>query len=77
MATIINAMPEIKRTGRAPKYPWAEWLDGNARLLEKDRDFDSKLVSFRHHAYLAGKQHGVKVSCVTVNDTTIAIQAIL
>lgn len=75
MATIINAMPEIKRPGRVPKYPWAEWLDGNARLLEQGTDFESEPRSFRTQAYKVAKEHAVKISVVTVTDTTLALQA--
>lgn len=30
----------MPRTGRPPKHPWDEWLDGQVHRLAPDRDFD-------------------------------------
>lgn len=75
MATIINELPEQIRPGRAPKYPWGEWLDGKARLLEQGVDFDCSMGGVKAGAYAAARKHAIKVRIVTVDDNHLAMQA--
>lgn len=55
MAKIVDEIP-----GRQ-YYPWAEWFDGQARLLEPGIDFTCEAEGMRSAAYGAAKQQGLKV----------------
>lgn len=35
------------RNGRASKYPWDEWSDGNTYLAKEGKDYTCKTISFR------------------------------
>lgn len=35
------------KMGRPPKYPWHKWADGRRHTLQRGKDFDAELVSFR------------------------------
>lgn len=70
---VLSEMPARTR-GREEKYPWAEWFDGQARLLEAGIDFDTERTDMRAVAYVAAKRHGVKITTATI-DANIALQA--
>lgn len=55
MAKIVDSIP-----GRQ-YYPWQEWFDGQARLLEPGVDFTCEPEGMRSAAYGAAKQQGLKV----------------
>ena len=55
MAKIVETIP-----GRQ-YYPWEEWFDGKARLLEHGVDFTCEPEGMRSATYGAAKQHGLKV----------------
>lgn len=75
MATIITEMPTQTRAGRTPKYPWGEWFDGQVRLLTQGEDFDCTTGSLRANAYKTARDHAKKISVVTVDEVTLALQA--
>ena len=74
MAKLLQALPAQIRAGRTEMYPWADWFDGQARLLEKGIDFDALPESMRSCAYAAARRHGVKISLRTIGND-LAIQS--
>ena len=74
MAKLLEALPAQIRKGKAEQYPWADWFDGQARLLENGIDFDALPESMRSCAYAAARRHGVKISLRTIGND-IAIQS--
>ena len=68
MARILEALPAQIRKGRAEQYPWTDWFDGQAWLLEKGIDYDAEADSMRSCAYAAARRHGVKIALRTVGD---------
>ena len=74
MAKLLEALPAQIRAGRTEMYPWADWFDGQARLLENGIDFDALPESMRSCAYAAARRHGVKISLRTLGND-IAIQS--
>lgn len=79
MPKIINEMPAATRGSRAPKYPWDEWFDGQAREFVQgdgdDADFKATIRSFTGMAYAAGRTYGKKVVIRKTGENTIAMQA--
>lgn len=61
------------------KYPWAEWLDGQARLLSMREDFPDyeKLQSARMLTLRAARKHGLKARSVKLNDDEFIFQVVL
>ena len=74
MAKLLEALPAQIRAGRTEQYPWADWFDGQARLLENGIDFDALPESMRSCAYAAARRHGVKISLRTIGNA-LAIQS--
>lgn len=74
MAKLLEALPAQIRAGRTEMYPWADWFDGQARLLENGIDFDALPESMRSCAYAAARRHGVKISLRTIGND-LAIQS--
>ena len=75
MAKILEVLPPQIRKGREEQYPWADWFDGQAWLLENGVDFDALPESMRSCAYAAARRHGVKISLRTIgNDLAIQSQ---
>ena len=74
MARILEALPPQVRKGREEQYPWADWFDGQAWLLEQGIDYDAETVSMRSCAYAAARRHGVKIAMRTIGDD-LALQA--
>lgn len=48
-----------KRTGRRPKYPWDEWLNGATWKLERGIDFHVPAKSFRTSLYAQARKRGM------------------
>ena len=71
---ILTELPAPTRN-KAEKYPWAEWLDGTPRLLEKGVDYDCGTEGLRSGAYAAARRHAVKILVRTIGDD-LALQAI-
>ena len=74
MAKLLEALPAQIRAGRTEMSPWADWFDGQARLLENGIDFDALPESMRSCAYAAARRHGVKISLRTIGND-LAIQS--
>ena len=74
MAKLLQALPAQIRAGRTEQYPWADWFDGQAWLLENGIDFDALPESMRSCAYAAARRHGVKSSLRTLGND-LAIQS--
>ena len=72
MATIVEALPESKRSSR---HPWDEWLDGQVRLLEPGTDFASKVSSFQAIAFQTAKRRGLGLK-IRVRPEGVYIQAV-
>lgn len=60
-------MPDDKR-GAIPKYPWAEWMDGQARQAERGVDYGISDSSLRSLLHSKAKERGMKVRCRTTTD---------
>lgn len=58
MAEILTADAMPERRGRARKYPWDEWCDGQVRRLKRGKDYTcttrSMSVQIRQHAGALG-----------------------
>ena len=74
MAKILEALPPQIRKGKAEQYPWADWFDGQVRLLESGIDYDAETDSMKSCAYAAARRHGVKITMRTVGED-LALQA--
>jgi hypothetical protein len=74
MAKFLEELPAQIRAGRAEQYPWADWFDGQVRLLESGIDYDAETDSMRSCAYAAARRHGVKIAMRTIGDD-LALQA--
>jgi len=58
----------------AKKYDWDNWLNGSAWELEKGKDFDIEVSSFRCGAYLAAGRRGKRLQ-TSQNGDKIVIMA--
>ena len=79
MAEIIKkATWETSRIpkGRPSKYPWDEWLDGQARILTPGEDFDATIQSFRTLAHGVANRRGLRLRTAERQDGRFQIQAI-
>ncbi len=75
MTKILEVLPPQIRKGREEQYPWADWFDGQVRLLESGIDYDAETVSMKSCAYAAARRHGVKIALRTVGND-LALQAL-
>ena len=75
MAKFLEELPPQIREGRTEQYPWADWFDGQARLLESGIDYVAVTDSMRSCAYAAARRHGVKIAMRTVGED-LALQAL-
>jgi len=75
MAKILEALPAQVRLGRTERYPWADWFDGQVRLLESGIDYDAETISMKSCAYAAARRHGVKITMRTVGED-LALQSL-
>jgi len=75
MTKILEVLPPQIRKGREERYPWADWFDGRARLLENGMDYDAETISMKSCAYAAARRHGVKIALRTVGND-LALQAL-
>ena len=71
---ILTELPTQSRQ-RTEKYPWADWFDGQAWLLESGVDFQAATLSMRSCAYAAARRHGVKIAMRTVGED-LALQSL-
>lgn len=60
----FSTQPTRRPKGRAQKYPWDQWLDGNRKQLRPRIDFaaDKKLESMRSQILLKAAQRGIHVT---------------
>lgn len=72
MATKVKQMPR-PASGRR-RYPWDEWLNGEAWKLRRGVDFESEIYNFRNLAHLTARRRGLRVQTVIDGDT-IYVQA--
>ena len=75
MTKILEVLPPQIRKGREEQYPWADWFDGQAWLLESGIDFQAATLSMRSCAYAAARRHGVKIAMRTVGED-LALQSL-
>jgi len=54
-------LQQLAAAGVEPRYPWHEWLDGNARVLVAHVDYLVPTVNFQSQAHAAGKRRGIRV----------------
>lgn len=76
MATIVDAAEVAWGRGREAGYPWNEWFDGQARQLERGKDFDIKPESLRGQAYTAARRNKVRIRTKILDKNTLAIQRV-
>lgn len=71
--------------GRPEAYPWAEWLDGQKRAFTRgteqqveagEADFACTPTSFVGSARKAALKRGLRVTTVTVDESTLELAAI-
>lgn len=78
MAQVLEELPKSRRAGgagRAAKYPYDEWLDGNPKGLVQGEDYETKTITIAQLIRMAAKSRGVDVRTVTT-DYGLAIQAV-
>jgi hypothetical protein len=76
MAVILGSFPAARR-GRPARYPWDEWLDGQARELEHGQDFTIDRESFRKSAQIIARRRGLTLkTSVPRESRTVNIQAV-
>jgi len=75
VATIIDADAVRWTHSRARKYPWDEWLDGQARRLHRGDDFNCSLVSMRGLTHQVARRRGLAVRTKVEDDNCLLIQA--
>ena len=66
-----------RRSGRPTIYPWAEWLDGQTRILTRGQDFQVTAMSLRNTVQVNGGRHGFQVRTRILDEDRIQLQAIL
>lgn len=78
MAQVVTELPKRKGggKGRAEKYPYDEWLDGQIWQLEEGegKDFQVNKMSFMTSVRGAAKKRGLKLKS-RVLDNAVVIQA--
>ena len=63
MAKILKTFtPPARKGGRPPEYPWADWFDGQIRVLTKGEDFHTTLHSMEVFIRRTAALKGFKVS---------------
>ena len=65
MARKLDVFPSLSSE---PRYPWDEWLDGSVWELEKGRDFNSKVPTFRANAQTQARKRGRSVRTRLLDD---------
>lgn len=56
---VLPKLPDMR-----PKYPWAEWFDGEDHILEPGKDFDVPVSTLRPHIYKTAASMGLRASVV-------------
>ena len=74
MAEIV-ADHNWERRSSTPTYPWDDWLDGQARRLVRDVDFQVSPHSFGRAAHAAARVRGKKLRTSVEGVDIITIQA--
>jgi hypothetical protein len=62
---------------RPAKYNWDRILNGRRWKLSEGKHFDVDVETFRRMAHVAGNRRGIVVRSHLVDETTIAIKAVL
>jgi len=75
MAKVLSELPDMARPGHQEQYPWTDWFDGQAWLLESGIDFQSATISMRSNAYAAARRHGKKIALRTIGSN-LALQCL-
>ena len=77
MARTLNEIPVgmDKRTTRATKYPWDQWLNGDLWELTQGEDFTVSTTSMTSAATLYAMRRGIKVN-TTQRGRHVYVQAI-
>lgn len=76
MAKVVTELPKRKGggKGRAEKYNYDEWLDGQIWQLEEGTDFEVNKMSFMTSVRGAAKKRDLKLKS-RVTDDAVIIQA--
>lgn len=75
MARVIEGNVKRRAPGRAAKYLWAEWFDGQSREMIRGDDFSVDARVFRCIASSAARSRGKKLVTSVIDDNTVHIQA--
>jgi len=73
MARVVSD-PDWLRSQRGVRYPWSEWLDGQAWELEQGTDFTQSLDSMRALIAGAAIRRGGKARTRRTGEKTILVQ---
>jgi hypothetical protein len=71
MAEIAKPVELLGRPGPEEKYPWSEWMDGQAWKIKQGEDFDTPTQSFVAALHTKAKAKGMK--CKTRTLGTIIV----
>lgn len=61
MIAMTNEIAVKRGPGRPPKYPWAQWLDGRAKVLTRGKDFDATTTSMRQMVLQMARARGLLI----------------
>jgi hypothetical protein len=67
MSRILTELPGGK-SGRIPKYPYDEWLDGQVRELKRGVDFVPEARSFVGTFRQYALRHGIEAKFIAAGD---------
>lgn len=76
MAKIITSeeFKSMAGSGRCLNYPWAEWTDGQARILTMGTDFDTTVTGFRSTLASYAARRGLRAITSVRSEKEIAVQ---
>lgn len=78
MPEILDSLPEVKRTGRKPKYNYDELFSHGEKAvrLTQGEDFDCSLATMRHNIYREADRRGISVGTVTEGESAFAFKVL-
>ena len=65
---------EGRHSGRAPKYPWRLWTDGQWHELWQFTDYQISTWSMQSYVHRYARYHGLDVKTRTVDEETLLIR---
>lgn len=64
----------FRRVGRAARYPYEEWSDGQTRIATRGVDFDCSVGSFQHLLWTYARRAGLRARTQRIESDRIAFR---